>query len=204
MISKNREISRISNIRKVSKNSSCLRDSILPSYFYKTILAKDKKKISFHFWKESWLSIGFISLRKIVTSFILFFLPGIATTSKYTITRTNKKKMERKNIEEFLEIILIVHAQRSLFRSDKFKDCSSEDTFRILPGYTCFLEWNCFQDLCSDVLPFPSAPAIPPISPAKLARYTRYEPRISHGCSPFKTFASTFHSFPPFIPFKYL
>lgn len=67
--------------------------------------------------------------------------------------------MERKNIEEFLEIILIVHAQRSLFRSDKFKDCSSEDTFRILPGYTCFLEWNCFQDLCSDVLPFPSAPA---------------------------------------------
>lgn len=49
-----------------------------------------------------------------------------------------------------------------VFRSDKFKDRSSDDTFhyRVFPGYTCFLEWNCFQDLSSDVLPFPSAAAI--------------------------------------------
>lgn len=89
--------------------------------------------------------------------------------------------MERKNIEEFLEIILIVHAQRSLFRSDKFKDCSSEDTFRILPGYTCFLEWNCFQDLCSDVLPFPSAPATLPPLPLFLPQNSRDIRVTSHG-----------------------
>lgn len=94
--------------------------------------------------------------------------------------------MKKKNIEEFLEILtVIVHAQ-PVFRNDKFKDRSSDDTYRILPGYTCFLEWNCFQDLSSDVLPFPSPPTFPPVFPAKLARYTVLRATDLTGALPLK------------------
>lgn len=86
----------------------------------------------------------------------------------------------------------MTHTQ-PVFRNDKFKDRSSDDTFhyRVFPGYTCFLEWNCFQDLSSDVLPFPSAAAIhlsPYFSPRtrEIYGWPCYEAG-SHGSSPFKT-----------------
>lgn len=108
--------------------------------------------------------------------------------------------MKKKNIEKFLEILtVIVHAQ-PVFRNDKFKDRSSDDTYLpYSPRLHLFPRMKLFSRLIFWCITLSFAAHLSPRFPRKTREIYGVTSHGSHGCSPFKTWirGSTFDSIPP-------
>lgn len=96
--------------------------------------------------------------------------------------------MKKKNIEEFLEILtVIVHAQ-PVFRNDKFKDRSSDDTYLpYSPRLHLFPRMKLFSRLIFWCITLSFAAHLSPRFPRKTREIYGVTSHGSHGCSPFKT-----------------
>lgn len=121
-----------------------------------------------------------------------------------TTSKCNNEKKRKKG--KYGRISRNTHRQRSpVLRSDKFKDCSSDDTFhyRALPGSHSFPRIKLFSRCIFRCITLSFGCRHPPF-PLFFPRNSR-DIRCygSHGCSPFKTWLDL-SLVSSFIPFEYL
>lgn len=119
-----------------------------------------------------------------------------------TTSKCNNEKKRKK--EKYGRISRNTH-RSPVLRSDKFKDCSSDDTFhyRALPGSHSFPRIKLFSRLVFWCITLSFGCRHPPF-PLFFPRNSRdIRCSGSHGCSPFKTWLDL-SLVSSFIPFEYL